>query len=76
MAKGNRKKKIFLKRRGRWHKMVAKRIKRQKRLGDVLESAPIRAAQLRHVLDETKVLSHKNCKMGSSRHGSVVNKSD
>ena len=56
--------------------MVAKRIKRQKRLGDVLESAPIRAAQLRHVLDETKVLSHKNCKMGSSRHGSVVNKSD
>ena len=35
--------------------MVAKRIKRQQRLGDVLESAPVRAAQFRHVLVETKV---------------------
>lgn len=35
--------------------MVAKRIKRQQRPGDVLESAPVRAAQFRHVPVETKV---------------------
>lgn len=34
----------FLKIKKRWHKMIAKRIKRQQGPRDALESAPVRAA--------------------------------